>query len=293
MNEIYLLPYLQKKANRSNLNGFKKKKFLLSKVFPNKDMFFFNDAKTGIRYLMEKYKLERNDEVCIITTTDSSFVSSCVTSTIFNYCKVSRIITENTKMIYVIHEFGFPYKKVNNIIKIGKKKGIPVVEDVAHSLNSFYHNKRLGLFGDYALYSFPKILPVQRGGLLIGDNLSEKNIWFDFDISKEIENYISKYLPYIESFSQKRRENYYYFRNIFKEFTEIFEINNNINPFVFGFETDRYQKIYDNLHRKKNGFELHTCYVKDWVVLPINQFITEEQLEYMGNKIISLIKEVI
>ena len=60
---------------------------------------FLHDAKHGLHILANKYKLTRNDEVFISTTSESNFVSSCVTCTFFNYCKVSRVLTEKTKLI--------------------------------------------------------------------------------------------------------------------------------------------------------------------------------------------------
>ena len=69
------------------------------------DYTVFESGKAAIRALIEDLKLTRNDEVLITTTTDTSFVSTCVSATIFNYCKISRILTENTKAIFIIHNF--------------------------------------------------------------------------------------------------------------------------------------------------------------------------------------------
>ena len=64
-------------------------------------------------------------------------------------------------MIIVIHEFGFPHQGIKEIVKIGKERNIPVVEDVAHSLDSYLDQKKAGEFGDYTIFSLPKIFPLK------------------------------------------------------------------------------------------------------------------------------------
>jgi perosamine synthetase len=58
---------------------------------------------------------------------------------------------------------------MKKIIKIGKKYSIPVVEDCAEGLGSFYKKKHLGTFGDVGILSFNgnKIITSGSGGAII------------------------------------------------------------------------------------------------------------------------------
>ncbi|MEO6902176.1 MAG: DegT/DnrJ/EryC1/StrS family aminotransferase, partial [Bacteroidia bacterium] len=148
-------------------NVFSSENLLLEEVLPQEDYLFFEDGKKAINYIMSELGMNREDEVAILTTSDSSFVSSCVTCNIFNYSKISRTINSNTKLIYVIHEFGFPFEDIENIAIYAKNNNIILVEDSAHSMDSYVNGKRLGSFGNYAIFSLPKTFPINRGGLLV------------------------------------------------------------------------------------------------------------------------------
>ncbi|HCQ14935.1 MAG TPA: pyridoxal phosphate-dependent aminotransferase, partial [Cryomorphaceae bacterium] len=62
--------------------------------------------------------------------------------------------------------------KLDEILAIGKKYGIPVVEDAAESLGSTYQGKYTGTFGKTGVYSFNgnKIITTGGGGALVSEN---------------------------------------------------------------------------------------------------------------------------
>ena len=85
--------------------------------------------------------------------------------------KNKRYSKHNNKLISAIvptHVFG-NCCDIEKIIKIGKKYSIPVVEDCAEGLGSFYKNKHLGTFGDVGILSFNgnKIITSGSGGAII------------------------------------------------------------------------------------------------------------------------------
>ena len=59
--------------------------------------------------LFRHLALRRDDEVFIATTFDYPHVPACVTCTVFNLAKPSRVLTDRTRAIFVIHEFGVPH----------------------------------------------------------------------------------------------------------------------------------------------------------------------------------------
>ncbi len=67
-----------------------------------------------------------------------------------------------------MHTFGHPCR-IDEIIEICKNYHIPVVEDAAESLGSFYKGKHTGTFGNVGILSFNgnKILTTGGGGMLL------------------------------------------------------------------------------------------------------------------------------
>lgn len=78
---------------------------------------------------------------------------------------------QEPKAIIPVHLYGMP-AKMNEIMAISKKYGIPVIEDAAEALGSTYEAKACGTFGDLGILSFNgnKIITTSGGGALISDN---------------------------------------------------------------------------------------------------------------------------
>ena len=72
------------------------------------------------------------------------------------------------KAIIPVHLYGMP-AKMNEILAIANKYGIPVLEDAAEALGSRYCGKFCGTFGNYGALSFNgnKIITTSGGGALI------------------------------------------------------------------------------------------------------------------------------
>jgi dTDP-4-amino-4,6-dideoxygalactose transaminase len=70
-----------------------------------------------------------------------------------------------------MHVFGHPVE-ISEIQKICKKYKIPLVEDAAESLGSFYQGEHTGLKGDVGILSFNgnKIVTCGGGGMIITNN---------------------------------------------------------------------------------------------------------------------------
>jgi perosamine synthetase len=73
--------------------------------------------------------------------------------------------------IVPMHTFGFPCR-IKEIIEIANKYNIPVVEDSAESLGSFYLGKHTGTFGLAGILSYNgnKTITTGGGGMIITDN---------------------------------------------------------------------------------------------------------------------------
>ncbi|MBS7199496.1 MAG: DegT/DnrJ/EryC1/StrS family aminotransferase [Bacteroidales bacterium] len=75
------------------------------------------------------------------------------------------------KAIIPVHLYGMP-GKLDEILEIARKYGIPVLEDAAEALGSEYKGQRCGTFGKYAALSFNgnKMITTSGGGALICPN---------------------------------------------------------------------------------------------------------------------------
>ena len=75
------------------------------------------------------------------------------------------------KAIVPVALYGMPYK-IDRIMEIANKYGIPVVEDAAEGFGSKYKGKVLGTFGKYGVLSFNgnKMITTSGGGALITED---------------------------------------------------------------------------------------------------------------------------
>ena len=89
-----------------------------------------------------------------------------------NYCidpkKIEKKITNKTKAIMPVHEFG-NVADLKEILKIANKYKIPVIEDSACAIGSSLNNKKVGTFGDFGCFSFHprKLITTGEGGAII------------------------------------------------------------------------------------------------------------------------------
>jgi aminotransferase in exopolysaccharide biosynthesis len=71
-----------------------------------------------------------------------------------------------------MHTFGFPVH-LHELIDVCTKWNIPIVEDAAESLGSYYHNKHTGGFGEVGVFSYNgnKILTSGGGGSIVTNHV--------------------------------------------------------------------------------------------------------------------------
>ncbi|WP_339838344.1 DegT/DnrJ/EryC1/StrS family aminotransferase [uncultured Flavobacterium sp.] len=85
------------------------------------------------------------------------------------------------KAIIGVHLYGMPFK-VEEIMAVSKKYGIPVLEDSAEALGSTYKGQKCGTFSDLAALSFNgnKIITTSGGGALVCKEkaVKDKTIFF-------------------------------------------------------------------------------------------------------------------
>lgn len=81
---------------------------------------------------------------------------------------IAPLITERTKVIVVVHYAGIACD-MDGIMALAERHGLLVVEDAAHSIDSFYRGKPLGGIGHLGAFSFheTKNINCGEGGMLV------------------------------------------------------------------------------------------------------------------------------
>jgi perosamine synthetase len=91
--------------------------------------------------------------------------------------KAEIAVTSRTKAIIAVHLYG-NLCDMDPLLAIGKKYGIPIIEDAAEAIGSVYHEKRAGSMGAFGAFSFhgTKTLTTGEGGMFVtnDDEMYEK-----------------------------------------------------------------------------------------------------------------------
>ena len=124
-------------------------------------------ARWLLSAVLAQCRLRRDGEIAILTTSDWTYVSTCLSVTAFNFSRISRVVTEQTRVVIVDHEFGYVYRDIAARAREWKERGIVVIEDCAQLIGLSVGDARVGSFGDFALFSLSKLFPTPVGGLLL------------------------------------------------------------------------------------------------------------------------------
>lgn len=237
-------------------------------------------ARDAIKIALSYYCLSKEDVVTILTTSGNFYISSCVTNAIETVCKWSREIVPETKLLFVNHEFGYPYRNIEEL----KKYDLPIIEDCAYTFLSMTSQDKPGKTGDFVIYSLPKIFPIEKGGILVCNNEKFKitSVLGESSI-RDINNCLAAAILDIEFIKKKRLLNY---RFLLSELCSIgvkpfFNLEEGVIPGVFMFEW-REDIDYPRLkaYMQENGVECSVFYGKNAFFIPMHHLLEKEDLLY-------------
>ncbi len=82
-----------------------------------------------------------------------------------------RALGKRPKAVIVVHLYGLA-ADLDPILEVCREYDVPLIEDAAESLGSFYKGKATGTFGELGVYSFNgnKIITTSGGGMLVSDD---------------------------------------------------------------------------------------------------------------------------
>ena len=143
-----------------------------------------NSCTACLHLSMLSINLQPGDEVIVPTMTFAAtanvvihaggkpvFVDSLRDSMNIDPADIERKITPKTKAIIPVH-FAGRACDMDTILDIAKKHDLKIIEDCAHAIETEYHGKKTGTFGDIGCFSFyvTKNIVTGEGGMAITNN---------------------------------------------------------------------------------------------------------------------------
>ncbi|MFW6024724.1 MAG: DegT/DnrJ/EryC1/StrS family aminotransferase [Candidatus Woesearchaeota archaeon] len=182
-------------------NYFKKFKISLDNYFGVGESFLIGSGRQSFHLIFDSLDFDAGDEIIIPNYYLKVLIPIMKSKGLVPvYCDIDKDtlsnslddtlnkISNDTKFIILPHMFGICTDIDKFIKKVKeKKRDILIIEDCAHSFGSNYKNKPVGTFGDFSIFSFDYIKPLNLlgGGALLVNN---------FNYLKEIKKSYSKYL---------------------------------------------------------------------------------------------------
>ena len=116
---------------------------------------------TDHSWVATAYSISYTGAKCVFVDIDP--VTLCI-----DYKCIEKAVTNKTKAIMVVHNFGIP-ADMDEIIAIAKKYNLKIIEDAAPAFGATYKGKKCGTLGDIGCISFQgaKIAAASEGGIMV------------------------------------------------------------------------------------------------------------------------------
>ncbi len=126
------------------------------------------DIKPGDEIILPSFTFVSTANAFLLRGATLVFIDSQADHPNMNVSEIEKHITDKTKAIVVMHYSGFACD-MNEVSRIVKQHNLFLVEDAALGLDSYYENKPLGSFGNFATFSFheTKNISCGEGGMLV------------------------------------------------------------------------------------------------------------------------------
>lgn len=150
-------------------------------MFHVKYVSVYESARTGLYFLLKELGTRKADEVilqaftCVAVVNPIKWVGAKpvfvdINPETFNMDLDDLVnkVSDKTRVIIVQHTFGYP-AEVDKIVSFAKGRKIAVIEDCTHTIGTELDGKKLGTFGDGAIFSFgrDKAISASFGGVVI------------------------------------------------------------------------------------------------------------------------------
>lgn len=83
-----------------------------------------------------------------------------------------KCVSEDTCGVVVTHIAGFPNPDLMEIVEVCRDRGLFLVEDATHAAGATFDSRKIGSFGDAAVFAFTptKVLTTGEGGMLVSND---------------------------------------------------------------------------------------------------------------------------
>lgn len=127
-----------------------------------------SDISEGDEVIMPSYTFVSTANAFVLRGAKIIFADSTANSPNIDADRIEVLITKKTRAIVIVHYAGIACN-MRKISEIVSKYGLILIEDAAHSVDSFYENRPLGSFGHLATFSFheTKNIICGEGGMLV------------------------------------------------------------------------------------------------------------------------------
>jgi dTDP-4-amino-4,6-dideoxygalactose transaminase len=174
--------------------------------------------------------------------------------------------------------------------------GIPIIEDCCTAFFSQDKNSRIGMYGDFSIYSFPKFFPIQIGGLIVSKKAIEtKKSKIAHSTKQYVLNVLSYYLKNKKEILQSREQIYNYTKNLFETYGFEARIKESINevPSVFLFRNNGKISNLDalKLFLTRHGIQCSVFYGEDSFYIPSNQKLEFTDVDYFLFLVLNFIQK--
>jgi hypothetical protein len=263
----------------------------LDRCFRGRRWRFTECGKEGIALALKALMLRPDECVTIFTTTGNLYVSGCVTREIEKVCQWSREIKENTAALFVIHEFGYPHRKLADL----RRFGLPIIEDACHSFLADTEAGDMGRVGDFIVFSLPKVFPLQMGGILSYEPRYEieTRVRRGGGLEDHFAAVMSHYIPTLDDARHQRWKNYNYLVDSFANLGcgPRFEMLPNDVPGVFMFMVPEQIDLSGmKEYGWRHGIECSVFYGERAFFIPVHQRLRQADLDYFHTVFSSFIR---
>ena len=134
------------------------------------------NIKQGDEVIMPAFSFPATANVVEIVGAKPVFIDINLNDFCINTSLIEKFITDKTKAIIPVHEFGQP-AKMDDILEIAKKYNLKIIEDSACAIGSEFKKKKIGTLGDIGCFSFHprKIITTGEGGAIVTNDFNINN----------------------------------------------------------------------------------------------------------------------
>ena len=250
---------------------------------------YTKSCSSSLDIIFYSLKLKHEDSITVFTTSGNKYISNCVIRQIEKYCNLSREISNKTKAILIIHEFGYSL----DIRDIELPQDIPIIADVAYSfLSSTFWVKDFYENYSYIVTSLPKFLPIPNGGLIYTNNSKKIKLNNDFLLDEclsSIENNVNSVPFKIEEIILKRKKNLsLYSELIGLKFPQHLVTENFDIPSVYLFNAPLNNKEDQRNFREfmfSKGIMNTIFYGRNAAIVPCHEMLSEDDVRFITEAI--------